>query len=73
MHCTVINAEGTRVIICGRKAKTPPPCRFCGDKRRHTCDAPLCEECAVNAGPNSDLCPPHANQFFGAKSKAANA
>ena len=35
------------------------------DKRRHTCDAPLCENCTTNAGGDSDLCPVHAKAWKG--------
>jgi hypothetical protein len=59
-------------IVCGRVQRgggptTLPRCAFCGGAAPRlcdgptpsgrTCDAPICDVCAVGAGPNRDLCP----------------
>ena len=65
--------DGTTVIVCGRRPAQP--CSVPGCPRRHeklcdypvtrngqasTCDAKLCEKCAVPQGPDKDFCPAHA-------------
>jgi len=42
-----------------------------GTRDRHvklTCDAPLCDGCAVSVGPDRDLCPAHAGASTGLES-----
>jgi hypothetical protein len=74
MHCRDIVIDGKVVgIACGSRSR-PKPCKQCGarstrlcdyplagKKRGTTCDAPLCDRCAVKVGPDRDFCRPHAN------------
>lgn len=60
------------VVACsrGRQVKRCKNCgrpltKLCdyplrGEKKGQTCDAPLCNACAVSQGENVDYCPPHA-------------
>ncbi len=63
------------VIVCRRGVRrkaapcsihscTKPHTRLCdfrltGRKEGKTCDAKLCDDCAMPAGPGLDYCPPH--------------
>lgn len=60
------------VVACGPRVGVKP-CRTCGFPSDRlcdyqlrgrlagtTCNAPLCESCAVHVPPDHDLCPPHA-------------
>lgn len=61
-------------FICGSGVE---PCRFCGIVADKLCDAPvgngktcdiaLCEKCATNIGPETDLCPTHVILMKGSK------
>lgn len=54
-------------LVFLKGTKLPPPCRTCGDLSSllcdgdlgggHTCDAPMCEACATEIGPNRHHCP----------------
>jgi hypothetical protein len=73
MTCRFIDlGNGVTGIVCtrGERAKR---CKACGDRASRqcdfplrgkatgrTCDANLCERCAVVVGPDRDYCPPHA-------------
>lgn len=73
MRCTQIDLGGGAVaIVCSSRSRTKP-CRQCGarssrlcdyplagKKTGTTCDAPLCERCAVKVGPDRDYCRAHA-------------
>ncbi len=74
MICETIELEGLgRVIVCSRSRRRPA-CRHCGrhrgtrqcdfpltgKKAGKTCDAYLCDGCAVKVDVERDYCPPHA-------------
>lgn len=66
--------NGAVGLMCsGRGRPKPRQCQFCGlmnatllcdgppasSSRKRTCDAWLCRTCALNDGPDRDLCPRH--------------
>ena len=71
MPCEVFTTKGgtVRGFICTRGPKKLHRCGVCGqpgDKLcdwpmpdGKTCDAQLCDKCAVQSGPNLDYCPHH--------------
>jgi len=72
MPCkTIVMGDGVHVIACSRGG-TQKRCqcgraatKLCdyplrGRKKGKTCDAPLCDTCAVSVGPDRDYCRPHA-------------
>lgn len=76
MNCEAMQLPGggTAFVCRGRTVRRQTkPCRVCGKestklcdfptrgaRNKTTCDAPLCDGCAVSIGPDSDLCPTHA-------------
>jgi hypothetical protein len=78
-----IGGATVHVRHSGKRPEPLPPCRFCKVQstklcdfplsspqrvtHRKTCDAPMCDDHATAIGPNSDLCPPHAEQWTGKK------
>lgn len=67
MTCETVRIGDTVAIVCGRGFRRKrcacgrPATKLCDHPkpRRGTCDAPLCDRCAVNIGPDRDLCPTH--------------
>jgi len=66
MPCRRIKlANGGTAIVCTRGPQRRCACglpatKLCDwPKGRSTCDAPLCERCAVSVGPDRDHCPGH--------------
>lgn len=66
MPCTAIPGFGA--IVCSRGRRARPKCKSCGwpasilcdfPVEGGTCDCPLCEACAVTAGPDLHHCPGH--------------
>jgi hypothetical protein len=64
--------DGTTAIVCGSGPRPrAKPCK-CGARStklcdypiggRKTCDAPLCDRCAVSMGRNRDWCPDHSQE-----------
>jgi hypothetical protein len=49
-----------RFCSCGAPADLLCDYPLRGTKAGKTCDRPICGECAVNIGPDKDLCPTHA-------------
>jgi hypothetical protein len=45
---------------CGRRMTRLCDFALSGKKAGKTCDAPLCDSCAVRVGPDRDLCGAHA-------------
>ena len=41
-------------------------------KKSGTCDAPICEKCAVSAAPDKDICQRHAPEFEAWKAARAH-
>jgi hypothetical protein len=75
--CNTVKVETSAgpvtAIICTR-GRRRQNCKFCsrystklcdfplaGPKAGKTCDAPMCDRCAVHVGPDKDFCPPHYN------------
>jgi hypothetical protein len=71
---TIQFGDGGAAIICGRRHAKATPCKFCGRPSTklcdfpmyignavqvRTCDAPMCDACATNVGPDKDHCPDH--------------
>ena len=78
MKCEVVKFhDGTTVFVCGRARRKAKPCacgkistKLCdfpvrGARNKTTCDAPLCDDCAVRIGEDRDLCPMHAKFWRG--------
>ncbi|HZU33151.1 MAG TPA: hypothetical protein VFB79_18695 [Candidatus Angelobacter sp.] len=68
MHCDQINLNGMAMIIC--RSGSRPKCKFCRTRpatklcdapvgRGRTCDAQMCEQCALTLNGDKDLCPDH--------------
>lgn len=65
---------GGFAIICGGRYRRRLPCVHCGeasafacdgpprDRRRKTCDRPLCRRCRIHVPPNQDFCKDHRHQ-----------
>jgi hypothetical protein len=75
MTCRVVINQGVRAIVCSRRERTRR-CRFCDNPAERlcdhpnprgsgTCDAPLCDSCAVPGGDNVDYCPTHPPRLEG--------
>lgn len=70
MPCQPIKFDGGYAIVCarGRRRKRCSVCRQRPETKLcdhptgpgKTCDAALCNVCAVNVGPDRDMCPQHA-------------
>jgi hypothetical protein len=73
MICRRIDLPGGTAIVCSRgerpklcaTCKRRPSTKLCdfkltGRKAGKTCDAKLCDACAVSGGAGIDYCPPHA-------------
>jgi hypothetical protein len=74
MVCTRVPMPGGGVAIICQRGQRRPRCSACkaapatrqcdwpltGAKAGRTCDANLCDSCAVSAGPDVDHCPAHA-------------
>lgn len=69
MTCETHKLEDGFAIVCTRSRRRKPCSTGCGRTHtrlcdhpagRGTCDAPLCESCAVSTGPDRDVCPAHA-------------
>jgi hypothetical protein len=69
MTCRVVRIPGgATAIVCSRRERQRR-CKHCGrpagklcdhpKPRGGTCDAPLCDHCAVPGGPDIDYCPTH--------------
>lgn len=60
----IVCTRGQRRKVCGtcKRGTATKLCDFPlkGSKAGKTCDAPLCDSCAVSGGPDIDHCPPHA-------------
>jgi hypothetical protein len=70
--CLRLNINGQGVIVCGVREKTLGPCRICGTHPAtrlcdfevspgKTCDARMCEHCALRIDDDYDLCPKHSD------------
>jgi hypothetical protein len=70
--CERVTMPGGGVaILCGGRRGRRPPCVHCGepsafecdgpprDRRRTTCDHPLCRRCRIHVPPNQDFCKDH--------------
>lgn len=53
-------SRGQRCSGCGGRASKQCDFELKGPKAGKTCDKHLCGRCAVNVGPNRDLCPAHS-------------
>ena len=67
MACRHVDlGNGAHAIICGlprqKRCKCGAPAtKLCDWKMRAggTCDAPICEACAIKPNPRKDICPDH--------------
>lgn len=79
MACERVQLPGGGfAIVCGTRAsrgqRAQDRCK-CGQRATHlcdwkvperksgTCDAPICDTCALSPAPEKDLCPTHAEAF----------
>ena len=79
MACERFTAQGMTFTACcrGQRAKKPKMCSVCERRestkqcdgpppkraKRATCDAYLCDECAVHVGDDTDHCPDCAKRL----------
>lgn len=70
MGCTHVKIGEAHAIVCGKTERCKcgkRATRLCDfkvpAKKSGTCDAPLCEDCAIVPAPGKDLCPKHAAQM----------
>jgi hypothetical protein len=83
MKCRAMKLPGGgTAIVCGPRVKSRP-CHFCKRpstklcdapdpfRESGTCDAPLCDACAVKVGPNRDYCPNHPRDDAGAPAQGS--
>lgn len=73
MTCERVNIGGVTAIVCGPRRRRPrcgcgrPASLECDwkvpSRKSGTCDAPICERCAVSPAPEKDLCAVHALEF----------
>jgi hypothetical protein len=70
--CLRLNINGQGVMVCGVREKTLGPCRVCGSRPAtrlcdfeispgKTCDARMCDHCALRVGDDTDFCPKHSD------------
>ena len=84
MVCKPISLPGGLTGFVCYRAPAPKLCKVCGTrdatklcdfalrgrKSGSTCDAPLCDACAVSRGPELDYCPSHARLLDAEAAKA---
>lgn len=72
MKCSRVNVGGARAIVCGPRrapvcacgARATLQCDWRTGKDR-TCDAFICEDCALEPAPDKHLCRRHAEVWKG--------
>jgi hypothetical protein len=70
MGCSHVRVGGIDAIVCGPTQRCKcgrRATRLCDwkipGKKSGTCDAPLCDICAIVPAPEKDLCPKHAAEI----------